>query len=62
MQYGPWVQAGTAVDRAGAVEALSTLGHLGVSGDDHSSDNIDARLVMVGCVPILGLCSFVRSC
>lgn len=31
VQYGPWLQAGTAVDRTGAVEALSTLGHLGVS-------------------------------
>lgn len=31
VQYGPWLQAGTGVDRAGAVKALSTLGHLGVS-------------------------------
>lgn len=30
VQYGPWVEAGTAVDRKGAVEALRTLGHLGV--------------------------------
>ncbi|CAM9657782.1 unnamed protein product, partial [Hapterophycus canaliculatus] len=34
VQYGPWVQAGTAVDRKGAVDALRTLGHLGVSNDE----------------------------
>lgn len=30
VQYGPCVQAGTAVDGKGAVGALQALGHLGV--------------------------------
>lgn len=30
VQYGPWVESGTATDRDGAVETLRAVGHLGV--------------------------------
>lgn len=36
VQYGPWIESGIAVESTGAAEALRSVGHLGVSGDNVS--------------------------